>query len=146
MKKIMVILIMATALFGFATQGFCLEDTVANRKAQADRYLKAVPPVELFQEMTEALSAQVPAESRAMFKATMNKNLDIAAVTKATYDAMVKHFNADELNALADFYGSPVGKSAMKKFPDYMAEVMPTLQDELEKAVEKTTKQFEEAK
>jgi hypothetical protein len=81
-----------------------------------------------------------------MFKATMNKNLDIAAVTKATYDAMVKFFNADELKALADFYGSPVGKSAMRKFPDYMAEVMPTLQDELEKAMEKTTKQFEEAK
>jgi hypothetical protein len=64
MKKIVLILT-AAVLFGLATQGFCLEDTVANRKAQADRYLKAVPPVELFQEMTEKLSTQVPPERAA---------------------------------------------------------------------------------
>jgi hypothetical protein len=35
---------------------------------------------------------------------------------------------------LADFYGSPVGKSAMQKFGAYMADLMPVLQAEIIKA------------
>jgi hypothetical protein len=68
----------------------------------------------------------------------LTKNLDIEALTTAMQGAMVKHFSADELSALADFYGSPVGKSAMSKFGAYMAEVMPALQAEMVKAVQKT--------
>jgi hypothetical protein len=49
-------------------------------------------------------------------------------------DAMIKHFTTDELKALADFYGSPVGKSVMQKFGAYMAELMPTMQAEIVKA------------
>lgn len=135
--------IAAALVLSLASQAFCLEDTVANRKAQTERYLKVVPPAELFQEMSEKIAAQVPQESREQFKATMTKNLDVPAITKAMSDAMVKHFTADELSALANFYGSPVGKSAMKKFADYMAEVMPTLQEELGKAIDKTSKQFD---
>jgi hypothetical protein len=60
--------------------------------------------------------------------------LDIAALTKAMMDAMVKNFTTDELKALADFYGSPVGKSAMQKFGTYMADIMPVMQAEIIKA------------
>jgi hypothetical protein len=35
---------------------------------------------------------------------------------------------------LADFYGSPVGKSAMQKFGAYMADVVPAIQAEMQKA------------
>jgi hypothetical protein len=49
-------------------------------------------------------------------------------------DAMVKHFTSEELKALADFYGSPVGKSAMQKFGAYMSDLMPTIQAEMMKA------------
>jgi hypothetical protein len=49
-------------------------------------------------------------------------------------NAMVKNFTADELNALADFYGSPVGKSAMAKFPGYLGDVMPGLLAEMRRA------------
>jgi hypothetical protein len=40
----------------------------------------------------------------------LTSQLDVAALTKAMTDAMIKHFTTDELKALADFYGSPVGK------------------------------------
>ena len=46
-------------------------------------------------------------------------------------------FTTDELKALADFYGSPVGKSAMKKFGAYMADIMPVVQAEIMKAAAK---------
>ena len=39
-----------------------------------------------------------------------------------------------ELKALADFYGSPVGKAAMKKQAAYMADAMPIIQMEVAKA------------
>jgi hypothetical protein len=39
--------------------------------------------------------------------------------------------------ALADFYGSPVGKSAMQKFGAYMADIMPVVQAEIVKAAAK---------
>jgi len=56
-------------------------------------------------------------------------------------ESMVKNFTADELKALADFYGSPVGKSAMKKFGAYMADVMPSIQAEVEKAQAKANRE-----
>jgi hypothetical protein len=64
----------------------------------------------------------------------MTSQLDIAALTKAMIDSMVKHFSTEELKALADFYGSPVGKSAMEKFGAYMADIMPTIEAEIMKA------------
>jgi hypothetical protein len=64
----------------------------------------------------------------------MTKDLDIAALSKAMTDAMAKHFTTEELKALADFYGSPVGKSAMQKFGAYMADLMPIIQAEMIKA------------
>jgi hypothetical protein len=64
----------------------------------------------------------------------MTSQLDVPAITKAMTDAMVKHFMSEELKALADFYGSPVGKSAMQKFGAYMSDLMPTIQAEMMKA------------
>jgi len=80
------------------------------------------------------MGANLPADQREQFKKVMTTQLDIAALTKAMMDAMVKNFTTDELKALADFYGSPVGKSAMKKFGTYMADIMPAMQAEIIKA------------
>jgi hypothetical protein len=49
---------------------------------------------------------------------------------------MVRHFTVRELNALTDFYGSPEGRSAMKKFGAYMADVMPAIQQEMARAIQ----------
>ena len=76
----------------------------------------------------------LPEEERVAFKDAMNTKLDIDALNKAMLDAMVKTFTADELKALADFYNSPVAKSAMSKFGAYMAAVMPAIQAEMAKA------------
>ncbi len=92
--------------------------------------------------MAEKVSMQLPEEQRDAFKATLTKNLDIEALSAAMRGAMVKYFSADELSALADFYGSPVGKSAMSKFGPYMAEMMPAMQAEMAKAIQKTQAEF----
>jgi len=47
---------------------------------------------------------------------------------------------ADELNVLADFYGSKNGYSAMRKFGSYMAIVTPALEQEVERALRQIQK------
>ena len=109
-------------------------DTPESRRHEAERYLQAVPPKALFEDMAEKMSANMPPDQRAQFKAAMTSQLDVPAITKAMTDAMVKHFTSEELKALADFYGSPVGKSAMQKFGAYMSDLMPAIQAEMMKA------------
>ena len=108
-------------------------DTPETRRKEAERYLQATPPKALFEDMADKMAASLPPEQRDQFKKLMTSQLDIAALTKAMLDAMVKDFTTEELKALADFYGSPVGKSAMQKFGVYMADIMPTVEAEIMK-------------
>ena len=115
-----------------------LADTPENRRAQAQRYLEAVPPKQLFADLTKNMSASVPAAQRdkvlAMFTAAV-EHLDMAAVSKDMEDALVKRFTAEELRAMADFYGSPTGKSIMSKMGDYTADLMPLMQARMMKSL-----------
>ena len=113
---------------------FSAPDTPETRRREAERYLQANPPKALFEDMADKMAANLPPDQRQQFKRMMTADLDIAALSKAMTDAMVKNFTTDELKALADFYGSPIGKSAMQKFGTYMADLMPVLQAEIIKA------------
>jgi len=128
------IIIIAVTLFTSSALVFSAPDTPETRRREAERYLQVNPPKALFEDMAEKMAANLPPDQREQFKRVMMTQLDIAALTKAMMDAMVKDFTTDELKALADFYGSPVGKSAMQKFGTYMADIMPALQAEIMKA------------
>lgn len=117
------------------SMAFALEDTSLNRLTQAERYLEVTPPKDLLQDAAEQMAMNFDPSERQAFKDLMTKHLDIEALTKTMKDTMVKHFTADELKALADFYGSAEGKSSMKKFGAYMADVMPSIQAEMLKAI-----------
>jgi hypothetical protein len=128
------IIVLALTLFTSSVFVFSAIDTPETRRQEAERYLQVSPPKALFEDMADKMAANLPPDQREQFKQVMTTQLDIAALTKAMTDAMIKHFTTDELKALADFYGSPVGKSAMQKFGAYMADIMPTLQAEIIKA------------
>ena len=122
------------ALFISCALAFSAPDTPETRRHEAERYLQATPPKALFEDMADKMAANLPPDQRDQFKKLMTSQLDIAALTKAMIDSMVKHFTTEELKALADFYGSPVGKSAMQKFGAYMADSMPAMEAEIIKA------------
>ena len=128
------IIIVAVTLFTSFVFVYGATDTSETRRREAERYLQVSPPKALFDDMAEKVAANLPPDQREQFKQLMTQQLDIAALTKAMMDAMVKNFTTDELKALADFYGSPVSKSAMQKFGTYMADVMPVVQSEIMKA------------
>jgi len=144
MKHLSKFLVVAVAFCLYAPlPAHALDDTPANRATQADYYLTMVPPQALLSDMTEKISATLPPELRQQFKAQMGKNLDINAVTSLMRSAMIKNFSADEMKALGDFYGSAVGKSAMAKMGNYMADAMPQMMAELAKARALTQEQMQ---
>lgn len=138
MKQKALILLVLTVCAGSPV--FSAPDTPETRRKEAERYLQVSPPKALFEDMADKMAANLPADQREQFKKLMTTQVDIAALSKAMVDAMVKNFTTEELKALADFYGSPVGKSAMQKFGAYMADIMPVVQAEIMKAAAKMNK------
>lgn len=82
------------------------------------------------------LAKQVPPEKRTEFIAAMRKVVRVDKIEEIAKRSMLKTFTTDELNALADFYSSKDGASAMKKLGVYMGDIMPPLMQEIERAVQ----------
>lgn len=114
-----------------------IPDTPENRAAEAKRYLDAVPPQEVMSDVGKSVSANAPEPQAAQFLKTFTENLDMKAIEKIMFEGLTKTFTADELRALADFFGSPVGKLAMSKYGNYMGTIMPAVQQEIGKAMQK---------
>ena len=112
-----------------------LADTPENRHAQAQRYLLANPPRQLFAEMAKNLVANLPAAQRDKVTAIFTTDLDVDAVTRGMEDVLVKRFTAEELQGMADFYGSPVGKAVTSKMAAYSSDLIPLVQEQLRKGL-----------
>ena len=142
MKKLTIVL----ALLFFSTSLYAtdlrIEDSKENRLTEANRYLSVMPPQDMLIDLVKKMSAQIPKEKQKSFNDFMIKNMDLDRFSLIIRDSMVNHFTAEELAALADFYGSAIGKSAMSKFGDYMAEAMPQLQTLMIEAAQKTKDQM----
>jgi hypothetical protein len=58
-------------------------------------------------------------------------------------DGLAKNFTVGELDTMVTFYGSPGGRSALKKFGPFMAEIMPQIQEKVKKGLAETQKPTE---
>jgi hypothetical protein len=130
----------ATVVLLLCAVALAIEDTPANRGQQADRYLKAMPVKEMLDNMAAQMAKNLPAEQRQAVK-NLLANLDVPALEKVMKESLLKHLTADELKAMADFYGSSVGKSAMKKLNVCMGDFVPAVQSQMMKAHAKAAQQ-----
>jgi hypothetical protein len=73
------IIAVAVALFISSVFVLCATDTPETRHHEADRYLQAVPPKALFEDMADKMATNLPADQRQQFEQMMTKDLDIAA-------------------------------------------------------------------
>ncbi len=112
------------------------EDTQENRAKEVERYLTLVPVTELMQDMTDSMASTLPLDQQAFLRTVMTEYFDLELLTDTMKDSMVRNFTVAEIRALADFYEQPVAKSAMKKSSLMMAEIMPVIQREAERAVQ----------
>ncbi|MCH6255374.1 DUF2059 domain-containing protein [Puniceicoccaceae bacterium K14] len=143
MKKLITLFTILITILGSICQA--LEDTPENRMEQAIRYSKITPITELLGDSTYQISLNLPPEQRDEFIDLMTKHLDVATLNNLIIDLMATHFTANKLSALAEFYGSEIGKSAMKKIGVYMADAMPLIQSEILKAQAEAVKAQAEA-
>lgn len=124
------------AIMWLASSVALAQDSTADREAAADRYLRAVPMAKMLDDTFSELSKQLPPDQRAQFLQKIRVAVRADALEQIARTSMIKTFTAEELNALADFYGSKHGASAMQKFGIYMAQVMPAIQAEVQRGLQ----------
>ena len=128
-------LLVTTALCATAP-GALAQDSLERRQTAADRYLRIVPVARMLDDTFVEIAKQLPPDQRAQFIAQMKVAVRADMIERVSRQSMVKTFTADEINALADFYGSRNGASVMRKFGLYMGEVLPVLQQEIQQAMQ----------
>lgn len=111
-----------------------IPDTHENRLAAARNYSEVVPLKGMMASVSEEIAKKLPENVQSSFIHFMTKTVRSEVLESAAVASMAQHFSVGELNALAAFYGSPEGRSAMKKFGAYMADVMPALRQEVLRA------------
>ncbi|MFZ9094389.1 MAG: DUF2059 domain-containing protein [bacterium] len=117
--------------FLFSVQNISAEDSKEARTQAAERYSAVVPISQLLDDTFREMSKSLPEAIREGFVAQMRIVVRADVLEAATRASLVRHFTVDELNAMAEFYSSPHGASAMRKFGAYMADVMPAVQEEM---------------
>jgi hypothetical protein len=133
LRSIPLALLLSSACIGIPAQA---QDTMDTRQVAMQRYLRAVPMAKVMEDTYAEMAKQVPPEKRTEFIAAMRKVVRVDKIEEIAKRSMLNTFTTDELNALADFYSSKDGASAMKKLGVYMGDIMPPLMQEIERAVQ----------
>jgi hypothetical protein len=134
----MVLLVLAVSTAA-ATQS---SDSAAGRRAAAQRYVSTIPSESVFDEMVATLSQQVPSDRREEFVGLMRKFVPVDAVETVTIETMSRHFTVNEIDAMTRFQGSPEGKAIMAKLSGYTGELMPQIQREVLRALDKAREEM----
>ena len=120
----------------FAATAFSAQDNIASRQAAADRYFKVAPISKMLEEMLTKATMKIPEDQRAKSLSQMKEAIRVNAVEQTARESMIKTFTADEINLLADFFGSQHSASAMKKYGPYMEETILVLMQEIHRAIQ----------
>jgi uncharacterized protein len=123
-------LVLAATALAAAAQGAAPPLDPARARA-ADRLMEVQSPRQLMQDMAVKMSAQMEPAQREPFMAMMRDAQLLDRIILLTREALARHFTAEELNALADFYSQPIARSAMGKMDSYMADIAPRMIHEI---------------
>jgi len=105
-------------------------EAATEKAAAAERLLNANNPREVMSDMAQKIAGQLPPDKRERYVDLMTSQDLVGRLREKSKTAMMKHFTADEMNALAEFYEKPLARSAMQKMGTYMADLLPFIQAE----------------
>ncbi|MGE4398135.1 MAG: DUF2059 domain-containing protein [Campylobacterales bacterium] len=105
---------------------FAIEDTYENRAKEAARYLEAM---HIKSMLVDAIEQNVNSKTKndaekKQTKELMKKYINSDEIVSEMKEVMIKHYTADELSAMSDFYATPVGQSIVKKQTAASADMM----------------------
>lgn len=113
-------------------------DTPDNRLKAARQYVIRVPPSGFVDGAIKELTAQREPSQREAFQQLLKRELRERVIEETIVQALVKHFTVEEINALAEFNSSPQGLGVQRKLTDYMADVLPPVQQEISRVISMT--------
>lgn len=128
---LLILLLSSIRIDAFAAD---IPDSHGTRLAAAQHYLEIVSMKDMVRDMISESAKNLPENVQLSLAQLMTKVIRVDVMERTALASMAQHFTVKEINALADFYGSPEGRSAMKKFGAYMADVMPVIQQEMLRA------------
>lgn len=106
------------------------------KEAAAQRYLANINLEESFENIYEALGARLPPEHAQAVLLIMRDKVRLDTVHDLVKQALMLHYTTEELEALAEFYSSDVGRSITNKLPAYLNDVNMAIQEEAQRAFE----------
>ena len=107
-------LLVSTLLLCLAASASAADvDSPATRRVQAERYLVISNVEKMMADMSVAMTQNLPKEKADEVHNLLTRHVRIDALKEARLISMVKHCTTRELSAMADFYGSQDGKSAL---------------------------------
>lgn len=118
-------LLVAVAVGPVVAPAHALEDTAANRQRQAERYEQIMSADSVLDTAVRQIAVVLPPAHREPFYAYAMARIDAAAVRTDVLRSLRDTFTADELKAMADFFGSRLGRSVAQKMQTYRTRVMP---------------------
>lgn len=127
-------LIIISAILILQAPSVRAQDSIHTRTVAAERYAGTFDFKSMWNGMALEMAKTRPVESRQKFIQLMMRAIDPDRVTQILVNVMVQGFNTEELNALADFYGTPVGQSILRKAPRTMAAIQPLMEREFRRA------------
>jgi hypothetical protein len=89
----------------------------SDRRSAAEAYARVVDYALLVEKAATRRAAELPPTEREAFIAFITREVDFDMTRFYAISAMVDLFEARELRALADFAGTPEGRSALAKLP-----------------------------
>jgi uncharacterized protein len=120
------------------------QDTCPKEKTDAiNEYMMVNSIDDLMDQMLAEIIKKIPKENHDVFTKIWESAFDKIEMKRAMSSAMCKNFSIGEIKALTQFYGSPEGKSVMKKMPQYMTELMPYTTAVTQRAIQKAIEELE---
>ena len=111
-------ILLTVSLVAAAPSAFATEDTPANRRAEAERYVQSVDVNTFWGTWAVILAGSLPPDQQ---QAALDKlkKVDPSRIRAIMVETCIKIYTADELSGMAKFYNSPIGKSVLAKSPAF---------------------------
>jgi len=130
------------AITGLSPTGAsAMPDTPTNRRAQAIEYERAVPVERMLDASIAQMAALLPPEHRAPFTENARQEINPEPLRGIMLESLTETFSADELAAMAAFFGSDEGRSVATKMTRYMHRVMPPMLEQVQAAATRYAKE-----
>ena len=121
-----------------ASAGSDIADTMENRRALAERYVAVALPV-MLEDIEEASAENIPAGvERDLYLQMIGDVLTIESLEAIIVPALTTHFTIREIEALSEFYETPVGNAILTKYSAYVADIQPGIVDLVLQALSRT--------